>query len=406
MQGEQWQSQQETDRWELAIAADKDVARDTSPGRGFLYRPGRLLVHPDLVSGQRADWRHTFALLRRAGAEYAEDEAARTAEAIGLTLLRVDERAALPRLVRALREVAPAGAALDHVFVGDPQRFHGCDPALPADPPGPGDIPGQGSAGAGLTAAVLDTGVWSAWGLPLAAAPTDEDQLDGDLDHLLDAPAGHGTFVASVLLRHAPGAKVVARKVLHGPAGLASELDVARALFDLPEVDVINCSFGGPGQDDAAPLVIERALQQLSPKTVVVAAAGNQGDRRPHWPAASKRVIGVAAVQDGKETEGWALADYSSHGPWVDACAPGTKIHGAFVEFDETPADPTNGRTFKRGALWSGTSFAAPAVSAAILALAERDGIPVREAAYRLIDDPARPRIHDGGTLVLPDFLP
>ncbi len=212
--------------------------------------------------------------------------------------------------------------------------------------------------------------------------------------------------MTSIIERYAPGAKVIARKVLHGPAGMASEIEVAQALLDLPEVDVINCSFGGPTQDDAAPIVIERALQRLSPKTVVVAAAGNQGESRPHWPAASKRAIAVAAVEGGTGHEGWGLADYSTRGPWIDACAPGTKIHGAFVEFDETPADPATGRTFKGGAYWTGTSFATPAVTAAILALAARDGIPAKEAAYRLIDDPDRLRILDAGTLVLPDHLP
>ncbi len=138
----------------------------------------------------------------------------------------------------------------------------------------------------------------------------------------------------------------------------------------------------------------------------MVAAAGNQGESRPHWPAASKRAIAVAAVEGGKGYEGWGLADYSTRGPWIDASAPGTKIHGAFVEFDETPADPATGRTFKGGAYWTGTSFATPAVTAAILALAARDGIPAKEAAYRLIDDPDRLRILDAGTLVLPDHLP
>lgn len=405
MQGEQWQAPQETDRWMLAIAATKEVARDVSPGRGFLYRRGRLLVHPDLLNGERSDWRYASELLRRANAQYADGVESRTAEAVGLTLLAVDDQVAVPSLVRSLRRIAPAAASVEHFLVADPHRMHGCDPATPAERPD--DIPGDDSAaGAGLTAAVLDTGIWEDWGLGVSSGATDVDVLDGDSDALLDAPAGHGTFVSSIILRYAPGAKVIARKVLRGPAGLASELEVAQALLDLPEVDVINCSFGGPAQDDATPLVIERALQHLSPRTVVVAAAGNQGESRPHWPAASKRAIGVASVEGGKGHEGWGLADYSSRGAWVDACAPGTKVHGAFVEFDETSADPANGRLFKGGAYWTGTSFAAPAVSAAILALASRDGIPAKEAAYRLIDDPDRLRILDGGTLVLPDHLP
>ncbi len=406
MLGEQWQPQQETDRWTLAIAAQrKTIGQELSPGRGFLYRRQRVLIHPDVLEGKRSDSRYALELLGRANAEYAEDAPRRASQAVGLELLDVDRQVALPSFIRSLRRVIPGAASLEHILVADPHRFHGCDPAEPADRPG--DIPGSdASAGAGLTAAVLDTGLWEGWGLTASAGAAEAEVFDADGDQLLDAPAGHGTFVTSIIERYAPGAKVIARKVLQGPAGMASELEVAQALLDLPEVDVINCSFGGPTQDDAAPLVIERALQHLSPKTVVVAAAGNQGEMRPHWPAASKRVVAVAAVEGGKGSEGWGLADYSTRGPWIDACAPGTKVHGAFVEFDETPADPTTGRTFKGGAHWTGTSFATPAVTAAILCLAARDGIPAKEAAYRLIDAPDRLRIMDAGTLVLPDHLP
>lgn len=406
MLGEQWQPQQETDRWALAIAAAKEtVGQVVTPGREFLYRRRRVLVHPDLLNGKRTDWRYASELLRRANADYADDIPRRTTQAVGLEMLEVDDQTSLPGFVKSLRRIAPGAASLEHILIADPQRVHGCDPAEPADRPA--DIPGSdASAGAGLTAAVLDTGLWADWGLTASAGAGDADVLDDDADQLLDAPAGHGTFVTGIIERYAPGANVIARKVLYGPAGMASEVEVAQALLDLPEVDVINCSFGGPTQDDAAPLVIERALQHLSPKTVVVAAAGNQGESRPHWPAASKRAIAVAAVEGGKGSEGWGLADYSTRGPWIDACAPGTKVHGAFVEFDETPTDPATGRTFKGGAHWTGTSFATPAVTAAILCLAARDGIPAKEAAYRLIDAPDRLRILDAGTLVLPDHLP
>jgi hypothetical protein len=406
VQGEQWQPQQETDRWMRAILAAKDtVGQNVTPGRSFLYRRRRVLVHQDLLEGKRTDWRYANELLARANADYADDASRRAAQAVGWELLEVEEQVALPNFVRGIRRIAPGAASLEHMLVADPHRFHGCDPAEPADRPD--DIPGRVTkAGDGLTAAVLDTGIWDGWGLTASAGAAEAEVFDADGDQLLDAPAGHGTFVTSIIERYAPGAKVIARKVLHGPAGMASELEVAQALLDLPEVDVINCSFGGPTQDDAAPVVIERALQHLSPKTVVVAAAGNQGENRPHWPAASKRAIAVAAVEGGKGSEGWGLADYSTRGPWIDACAPGTKIHGAFVEFDETPADPTTGRTFKGGAHWTGTSFATPAVTAAILCLAARDGIPAKEAAYRLIDAPDRLRILDAGTLVLPEHLP
>lgn len=403
MDGETFQPQEEPDRWMQAIAAQPGIARDMS-GRGFLYKRGRVLLHPDVITGKRTGSRHAHGLLREAGAREPDPDGSRLAEALGLAMLHFDDQVAAPALVRELRRAVPSSASLEHVLVADPHRFYGCDPAEPADKPD--DIPGtRARAGEGLTVAVLDTGVWSDSGLPVEAGPDDAEILDEDGDGLLDPPAGHGTFVAGVILRYAPGATVIARRLLKTPAGLASELEVAAALLDLPEVDVINCSFGGPSQEDAAPLAIEHALAQLSPKTVVVAAAGNQGDPRPHWPAASKRAIGVASVVGGKGSEGWELAEFSSRGPWVDACAPGSDVHSRFVDFTETGVAPSD-RAFIGGAKWSGTSFAAPAVTGAILALASRDGIPVKEAVYRLIDAPTRQRIFEAGTLVVPDHLP
>ncbi|MBO9534971.1 MAG: S8/S53 family peptidase [Solirubrobacteraceae bacterium] len=397
MQGEPWEPQPETDRWELAIAAQKEVAIDSSPGAGFLYRRGRLLVHPELLRGKRTDWRYGLELLRSARAEFAPDESRRTSLAVGLDLLAVDDKVAVPSLARNLRKIAPSAASVEHFLVADPQRMHGCDPAIPADRPT--DIPDEVlKRESGLTVAVLDTGVWPDWGLPVSVDPADEERLDDDGDQLLDPAAGHGTFVTGVILRYAPTANVIVRRILTTPAGLASELDIAQALLDLPEVDVINCSFGGPAQADGSHLSIDRALQRLSPKTVVVAAAGNHGGSRPHWPAASKLAIAVGAVKQPEGSKDWELTDYTGRGTWVNASAPGTAV-SAFVKFAE---QGTGARTFLEGAEWTGTSFATPAVAGAILQLAANEGIPVKEAAYRLIDDPSRERILDGGTLVLP----
>ena len=391
MQDESKDDRGEDLRWTRALLARKDIARVDEPGSWFQYRPGRLLVDSALADRDDPAGRELRALLGASKAERDPGELAGVAKRLGLELYEVPDSTDLPALVESLARAAPRAASLDHVLVADPHRYGGTSPAIPADRPG--DIPGDdGSIGKGLTVAVLDTGSGA------------QEIPDEDADQDLDPAAGHGTFVTGVIGRYAPGAEVISVRVLQSPVGIASELEVAQALLDLPQVDVINCSFGGPAQSDAAPLVIERALATLPPATVVVAAAGNQGLDRPHWPAASKRVFAIASVEGGRGYEGWDPADYSNHGWWVDAASPGSHVHSTFLEFEET--GPLPNRTFKGGAEWSGTSFATPQVAAAVLALASRDGIPVREAAYRLIEDPDRLRIGGVGTLVLPTHLP
>lgn len=404
MQGEQWKRRESGDRWLSIIAKSPHVAIASSRGRGYLYRPDRLVVDRSLLTGDVVGSRHAQDLLRSAGAFELEGRDQEVAEALGLVALGVNAGEAVPTLVSELRAAVPAGASLDHVLVADPRRFYGCDPAEPADP---SDLPPQSSKGGeGMTIAVLDTGIYSPANLPVDGTSSDEDALDDDTNGLLDPPSGHGTFVAGIVLRWAPGAKVLVRRVLTTPAGIASELEIASALLALPEVDLINCSFGGLVQSDAPPLPTTRAIAALPSKTVVVASAGNSGDARPRYPAASKGVVGVAWVEGGLGHEGWSLADESCRGPWVDACAPGSDIVSQFVDFDEPAVGTHPARRFVGAARWSGTSFSAPAVTASIAAVAARDGIPAREASYRLISDPDRLRIADGGTLVLPGHLP
>ncbi len=95
---------------------------------------------------------------------------------------------------------------------------------------------------------MLDTGLWPDWGLPVAIDPGNEEHLSDDTDPLLDPAAGHGTFVTGVILRYAPGATVIVRRILTTPAGVASELDIAQAILDLPRsMPSTARSAAGPG---------------------------------------------------------------------------------------------------------------------------------------------------------------
>ena len=69
--------------------------------------------------------------------------------------------------------------------------------------------------------------------------------------------------------------------------------------------------------------VLEDAIKYAQSKGIlVVAAAGNQFDTAPSYPAAYDGVLSVAAV-DGSDD---SLAKFSRHGPWVDIAAPGVGV--------------------------------------------------------------------------------
>ena len=85
--------------------------------------------------------------------------------------------------------------------------------------------------------------------------------------------------------------------------------------------DVINLSLGST----FASSTLEDAVNYAWSKgVVVVAAAGNNGDTTPFYPAYYANCIAVAAT-DAND----ALASFSNYGDWVDVAAPGLSIYSA-----------------------------------------------------------------------------
>ncbi|MFC4912661.1 S8 family peptidase [Actinomadura gamaensis] len=279
---------------------------------------------------------------------------------------------------------------------------------------GPADLPRAASALPApapsavrreVTVAVLDTGLdphpWyegTEWFAEQRAEVA--EVLDADLDFELDAQAGHGTFIAGVVLRHAPSARIRARRVIGGD-GVGDELDVIRALHWLAAwggADVVNLSLGCYTFDDRPSPVLARALGALGRRTVVVACAGNAAGDRPFWPAALKSVVGVAALDARAEDRAW----FSNYGWWVDASTSGVDVASCFVRFDG-PRKRVNGidpDLFSGYATWSGTSFAAPAVAGRIAALAATENLSPVAAADRILDPAASPTRPDLGVII------
>lgn len=312
------------------------------------------------------------ARLRDRAAASRRDQSAALAR-LGVALLVVDGSAPpMPRMLDGLRAADDANLRVTphHVLTGE-QDYHwgpGTAVARLDDDQKLPPLP-EGGAGSGVRIAILDTGVrarhdWLTKAESRGAIDYEELDEDGDLE--FDLEAGHGTFVAGVALQQAPGATVVCRAVLDS-RGITDDLSVAAALLTLEGegIDIVNLSLGGP-VDGSNPLPLTRRalalLRHENPFLTVVAAAGNQARSQPFYPAAFPDVIGVGALDADL-----GRASFSNHGPWVNAWALGVDVVSSYVGTDVmASADTDPGGN--DGAVWGGTSFAAPRLAGHIAA--------------------------------------
>lgn len=106
---------------------------------------------------------------------------------------------------------------------------------------------------------------------------------------------------------------------------------------------VINMSLGGPNSSQTLYSAVKYAASR---GVILVAAAGNEGDTKPHYPASYPECISV-----GASTPTDARASFSVYNAEVDIAAPGTDIVSSIPG--------------TQWASWNGTSMAAPHVAAA-----------------------------------------
>ncbi|QEE46084.1 S8 family serine peptidase [Rhizobium sp. WL3] len=216
-------------------------------------------------------------------------------------------------------------------------------------------------------------------------------------DALPQSGRQHGTAVAALLVGAAgsrapgllPSSEVIAVDAfrrLGGSADVASTFDLVRALDALSSrnVRVINLSLAGPDN-----LLLKRTVEAMIARgAILVAAVGNAGPRaKPLYPAGYEGVIAVTAVDKGRKA--YRRANQGAH---VDIAAPGVNVWTAASISGARPK--------------SGTSFAAPFVSAAAaVLLAERPELTPAQMAEALslmaqdIGTPGRDSVFGWGLL-------
>ncbi len=180
------------------------------------------------------------------------------------------------------------------------------------------------------------------------------------------SPKNHGTAIAALLVgasdSHFPGllpnaALYAANVFFVDKSGRqrSTALSIAQSLDWLvsKEVTVINLSLTGHRNK-----LLEQAVgQTLAHNIPLVAAAGNNGPKAPPaFPAASKGVIAVTAVDRFQHSYRQA-----NHGRYISFAAPGVSIW--------TPGD------HGRGQLKNGTSYAAAYVTAIAVEILNHPGI-------------------------------
>ena len=180
---------------------------------------------------------------------------------------------------------------------------------------------------------------------------------------------GHGTAVTGVLGAITNNGTGVAAGVWQNPIlplvvidsnSVAQYSNIAAAIQYAADhgARVISISVGGT----ASSFVLQNAVNYAwNAGAVVVAAAMNNSNSTPNYPAACTNAIAVSATDENDN-----LASYSDYGNWITLSAPGSDIWTTIVGGGYQP--------------WSGTSLATPVVaSVAALALAANPSLSAQQ---------------------------
>ena len=183
------------------------------------------------------------------------------------------------------------------------------------------------------------------------------------------AAKGHGTRVASILDSMLPEhVQFMYLRVFSGAT--AERVTVLTALQYAVEhgADVVNLSLGWEDDTQQSFTFLDRAMRAANAKgiTLVCAAGNDHQDVENCYPANSKYTIAVAAVSQRLRYE-----VYSNYGALVDFCAPGSGIAASTLGGEIVSC--------------TGTSFAAPHITAAAAELKILEPAATAERIYTLL---------------------
>ncbi|MBB5786526.1 S8 family peptidase [Jiangella mangrovi] len=260
--------------------------------------------------------------------------------------------------------------------------------------------------------AVVDTGFVHALadgtGYPrfsaVSADSRPDAQVHADGTDQIQPYGGHGSAAAACLLAVAGAESTTVHVDSCLVGGAVDEVSVVDALTAAVEsgTDIVSLQAGMYTREHVASVAFAAFRDEVlaaHPDTVVVAAAGNNGSGEKFWPAAFDWVTSVGGLTE----DGSARADWSNHGDWVDVYAPGDNVtvpfpNGTYEYHGGVTAEFTDGH-----AVWSGTSFATPAVAGMIARRMIEDGVSAPVARDRVLADAATAELAGVGPRLLAD---
>ncbi|MDP5276575.1 S8 family peptidase [Chengkuizengella axinellae] len=271
-------------------------------------------------------------------------EVLRANEEIGFEVIKVKGKSVEKALEKYNKrsDVEFAEAIVEYYALFDPN-----DPLYSSDQYGPQIIEADSAwdittGSSNVLVAVIDTGVDEDHEDLAGKVVRGYDFIDDDRD-----PSdlnGHGTHVAGTVgaltdnrtgvAGVAPDVQIMSVRVLDR-SGYGTNEGVANGITYAADngADVINLSLGSSSPSG----VVEDAVNYAWNRgVVVVAAAGNDGNRRAHYPAYYTNSLAVAATDDRDRK-----ASFSTYGTWVDVAAPGvdivsTQLGGGYVSYSGT----------------------------------------------------------------------
>jgi thermitase len=259
------------------------------------------------------------------------------------------------------------------------------------DANGLGAFPAAGGVPVGIVDTGIDAGHEDLAGKVAACgAAADGRVTDGECAD----SEGHGTHVAGTIgalaNNHVGVAGVafasplIVCRALGGPDGSGTVADVAACIRWVHDrgAKVISMSLGGPSSRTLAEAAKSAYSRGGRSGSLLVAAAGNDGDGTVEYPAGLDQVVSVAAI-DARD----GVAPFSNENSDVELAAPGvdilsTKLGGGYIRYSGTSM-ATPHVAGAAALLWGRTPGAtASSVRRRLDAAVDDLGAPGRDPAY------------------------